>query len=166
LRYEKKKRNGSFEIPKKIKKIKKPFLSEGIKPDNDLKPLFSPVTPMFLGYKQGLWALLIRRTKIVMNYDTFSKITPLGKVKYVTIISSIIGRITMSEIVKVVGIICGLALTVLSSVGFYLVAIDLVYFVDIVFLYAWFIALLLLFVSGFYLVWYYYQSRAESVKNL
>jgi len=32
----------------------------------------------------------------------------------------------MSEIVKVVGIICGLALTVLSIVGFYLVAIDLV----------------------------------------
>ena len=118
---------------------------------------------MFLGYKQGLWDLLIRRTKIVMNYDTFSKISPIGKVKYVTIISSIIGRITMSEIVKVVGIICGLALTVLSSVGFYLVAIDLVYFVDIVFVYAWLIVLLLLFVSGFYLVWYYYQSRAESV---
>ena len=69
----------------------------------------------------------------------------------------------MSEIVKVVGIICGLALTVLSSVGFYLVAIDLVYFVDIVFVYAWLIVLLLLFVSGLYLVWYYYQSRAESV---
>ena len=98
-----------------------------------------------------------------MNYDTFSKTTPIGKVKYVTIISSIIGRITMSEIVKMVGIICGLVLTVLSSVGFYLVAIDLVYFVDIVFVYAWLIVLLLLFVSGFYLVWYYYQSRAESV---
>ena len=69
----------------------------------------------------------------------------------------------MSEIVKVVGIICGLALTILSIVGFYLVAIDLVYFVDIVFVYAWFIVLLLLFVSGFYLVWYYYQRRAESV---
>ena len=98
-----------------------------------------------------------------MNYDTFSKITPIGRVKYVTIISSIIGRITMIEIVKVVGIICGLVLTILSSVGFYLVAIDLVYFVDIVFVYAWLIVLLLLFVSGFYLVWYYYQSRAESV---
>jgi len=97
-----------------------------------------------------------------MSYDIFSKISPIGKVKYVTIIS-IIGRTTMSEIVKVVGIICGLALTILSIVGFYLVAIDLVYFVDIVFVYAWFIVLLLLFVSGFYLVWYYYQSHAESV---
>ena len=98
-----------------------------------------------------------------MYYDTFSKISPIGKVKYVTIISSIIGRITMSEIVKVVSIICGLTLTVLSSVGFYLIAMDLVYFVDIVFVYAWFIVLLLLLFSGFYLVWYYYQSRAESV---
>lgn len=98
-----------------------------------------------------------------MNYDTFSDIIPTGKVKYVTIISNIIGRITMSEIVKVVGIICGLTLTVLSSVGFYLVAIDIVYFVDIVFVYAWLIVLLLLFISGLYLVWYYYQSRAESV---
>ena len=97
-----------------------------------------------------------------MNYDTFNKISPMGKVKYVTIISSIIGRITLSEIVKVVGIICGLALTVLSSVGFYLIAMDLVYFVDILFVYVWFIVLLLLLVSGFYLVLYYYQSRAES----
>ena len=69
----------------------------------------------------------------------------------------------MSEIVKVVGIICGLALTVLSIVGFYLVAIDLVYFVDTVFIYSWLIVLSLLFVSGFYLVWYYRQSRAEIV---
>ena len=98
-----------------------------------------------------------------MSYDIFSKISPIGKVKYVTIISIIIERTTMSEIVKVVGIICGLALTILSIVGFYLVATDLVYFVDIVFVYAWFIVLLLLFASGFYLVWYYYQSRAESV---
>jgi len=109
---------------------------------------------------------LIRRIKIVMSYDIFSKISPIGNVKYVTIISIIIGRTTMSEIVKVVGIICGLALNILSIVGFYLVAIDLVYFVDIVFVYAWFIVLLLLFVSGFYLVWYYYQRRAERVKNL
>ena len=67
----------------------------------------------------------------------------------------------MNEIVKVVGIICGLSLTVLSIVGFYLVAIDLVYFVDKVFVYSWLIVLSLLFVSGFYLIWYYHQSRAE-----
>ena len=69
----------------------------------------------------------------------------------------------MSEIVKLVGIIFGLALTVLSIAGFYLVAIDLVYFVDKVFLYFWLIVLSLLFVIGFYLVWHYHQSRAKIV---
>jgi len=65
----------------------------------------------------------------------------------------------MSEVVKVLGIICGLVLIILSIVGIYWIAIDFVYFVDIVFLYAWLIVLLSLFIIGFYLLWYYYQNR-------
>jgi len=65
----------------------------------------------------------------------------------------------MSEVVKVLGIICGLVLIILSIVGIYWIAIDFVYFVDIVFLYAWLIVLLFLFIIGFYLLWYYYQNR-------
>ena len=72
----------------------------------------------------------------------------------------------MNEIVKVVGIIFGLALTFLSCFGLYLVAIDHVYFVDIIFVYAWLIILLLTFLVGLYLVWYHYQRNEEYLKRV
>ena len=70
----------------------------------------------------------------------------------------------MNEIVRLAGIFCGLAIAILSVIGLYFIALNRVYFVDLVFVYSSLIVLLLLLVSGFYLVWYCYQNYLKSVK--
>lgn len=70
----------------------------------------------------------------------------------------------MRELIRILGISFGLALTFLSIIGFYLIAIDLVYFADIVFVYSWIILLLLFCIIGIYLIWYYYNFILETVE--